>query len=159
MKANLVLDDQSKNYLFTFYRELILNKNNLTNIKLSVNQENAKNSNDDEAAKTQREVKNNQNSRKQENTMNINQKNYKNETIESNERNVQENVLNKITSYFGRKEYFKVLDLINNYSEKNSLQPISEKYLDCITYSLFQAVSLLCKKCGNFFLLNIFIVE
>ena len=139
MKANLVLDDESKKYLFTFYRELILNKNNLTNINLSVEEE--ENSNENESAKTQNRIKNNQNSRKQENAIDTTQKSNKNETTESNERNAQEIVLDKISFHFGKKEYFKVLDLINDYSKRNSFQPISEKYLDRITYSLYQGVS------------------
>ena len=151
MKANLVLDDESKKYLFTFYRELILNKNNLTKINLSVNEENAKNSNDNEAAKIQRQIKNNQNSRKQENTKTTNQKSNTNETTKSNEKKPQENFFYQISFYFGKQQYFKILELINVYSKQNSFEPISEKYLDCITYSLYQSVSLFVTKSRNLF--------
>ena len=151
MKANLVLDDESKKYLFTFYRELILNKNNLTKINLSVNEENAKNSNDNEAAKIQRQIKNNQNSRKQENTKTTHQKSNTNETTKSNEKKPQENFFYQISFYFGKQQYFKILELINVYSKQNSFEPISEKYLDCITYSLYQSVSLFVTKSRNLF--------
>ena len=161
IKGNLVIDQASNEYLQVLYRELILCKKNLSQIKLPqdehLNKQNKaklnvteKNKNVNltrpKLEKRVNQAENKSSPKVSDQVNNDKSKSEKSSDIEqiNNDKSTSEKAggIEQIDAYFDKKLYHKVLDVFRDYFKDGNQLPLDKKQINYLSYSLYKTVSL-----------------